>query len=114
MLFGDVSYGASLIRRRRRKMECWNSGMMGLKKPVFQPSTTPSFHAAYQEKAAKSVVIRANCRKFDTLVIYLSQAINQAVKIIITIKLDFNFALVSAFFNHDLGSEVTGEVFSEA
>jgi hypothetical protein len=88
--------------------------MMGLKKPVFQPSTTPSFHAAYQENATKSVVIPINCRNFDTLAVRLSEAFNQAVKIIIAVKFDFNFAFLPVFSNHDLGAEVTGEVFSEA
>jgi hypothetical protein len=73
MLFRNVSYGALLTIGI---MECWNSGMMGLKKPVFQPSTTPSFHAAYQENATKSVVIPINCRNFDTLAVCLSEAIN--------------------------------------
>jgi hypothetical protein len=54
MLFRNVSYGTLLTIGT---MECWNSGMMGLKKSVFNP---PPFHAAYQENVTKSVVIPIN------------------------------------------------------
>ena len=39
---------------------------------------------------------------------------NQAVKIVIAVKFDFNFAFLPVFFNHDLGAEVTGEIFGDA
>jgi len=82
--------------------------MMGLKKPIFQPSTIPPFHAAYQGNADKSVLIPINRRNVDTLVVCLSQAMNQAVKIVIVVEFDFNFAFLPMFFNHDLGAEMTG------
>jgi hypothetical protein len=112
MLFKNASYGASLTIGI---MECWNPGMMGLKKPVFQPSTTPSFHAAYLENGRQKY---RDSKKIAEIpihsIICLPQALNQAVKIVIAVKFDFNFTFFPVFFNHDLGAEVTGEIFGEA
>jgi hypothetical protein len=66
-----------------------------------------------KEMAANSAVIPINYRNFDTLVVCLSQAMNQAVKIVIAVKFDFDFAFSPVFFYHDLGAEVTGEILGE-
>ena len=39
---------------------------------------------------------------------------NQAVKIVIAVKFDFDFAFLPVLFNHDFGAEVTGEILGEA
>ena len=49
-----------------------------------------------------------------SLTICLAQTVNQAVKIVIAVKFDFNFAFLSVFFDHDLGAKVAGEIFCEA
>jgi hypothetical protein len=47
------------------------------------------------------------------LIICPAQAVDQAVKIVIAVKFDFNLAFLAVFFDHDLGAEVTGEIFCE-
>ena len=47
------------------------------------------------------------------LTISLPEAMNQAVKIVIAVKFDFNFAFLSMFFDHDFGAEMTGEILSK-
>ena len=90
-------------------LEFWNYGL--------KETSIPTFHHSMwltKEMAANSAVIPINCINFDTLVVCLSQAINQTVKIVNAVKFDFNFAFLPVFFNHDLGTEVTGEIFGKA
>ena len=44
----------------------------------------------------------------------LSQAVDQAVKIIIAIELNFDFTSLAMFFDYDLGTEVAGKILGEA
>jgi hypothetical protein len=59
-------------------MECWNLGLMGLKKPVFKTHIISYFHAQYstipqfdhfirliKKMAVKNTVIPINCRNSD-------------------------------------------------